>query len=89
MMHFPIWKVQNCIVHGVAKSQTQLNSFHSLTHMRTFNIKYFYNMSLFYSFILAACGILVPQPGIEPVPLHWEHGVLTTGPAQKSIPQWY
>ena len=27
----------------------------------------------------AACGILVPQPGIKPVPtLHWEHGVLTT-----------
>ena len=31
-----------------------------------------------------ACGILVPQPVIEPVPLHWKHGVLTTGPAGKS-----
>ena len=28
---------------------------------------------------------LVPQPGIEPVPLHWEHGVLTTGPPGKSL----
>ena len=30
----------------------------------------------------SACVILVPQPGIEPVPpasLHWESGVLTTG----------
>ena len=23
--------------------------------------------------------ILAPQPGIEPVPLHWKHRVLTTG----------
>ena len=30
------------------------------------------------------CGILVPRPGIEPVPLHWEHGVLATGPPGKS-----
>ena len=26
-----------------------------------------------------ACGMLVPWPGIEQVPLHWEHRVLTTG----------
>ena len=25
-----------------------------------------------------ACGILVPQPGIKPMPLFWECGVLTT-----------
>ena len=33
-----------------------------------------------------SCGMwaLVPQPGIEPRPLHWEHGVLTTGPPGKS-----
>ena len=29
-----------------------------------------------------ACGILVPQQGIEP--LHWKHTVLTTGPPGKS-----
>ena len=27
----------------------------------------------------AAYGILVPCPGIEPVPVHWKHGVLSTG----------
>ena len=27
----------------------------------------------------AACRILVPRPGTEPVPLQWKHGVLTTG----------
>ena len=32
-----------------------------------------------------ACGILVPQPGIKPVPLARKHGVLTTGPPGKSI----
>ena len=29
---------------------------------------------------------LVPWPGIEPRPLLWEHGVLTTGPPVKSLP---
>ena len=28
---------------------------------------------------------LVPWPGIEPGPLHWEHRVLTTGPPRKSL----
>ena len=31
-----------------------------------------------------ACGILVPQPGIAPVPLQWKHLVLTTGPPGNS-----
>ena len=35
-----------------------------------------------------ACGILIPQSGIEPRPLQWEHRVLTTGPAGKS-PELY
>lgn len=39
-------------------------------------------------FVLAyyhtAFGILVPQPGVEPVPLPWKHNILTTGPAGKS-----
>ena len=26
----------------------------------------------------------LPRPGIEPVPLQWKHGVLTTGPPGKS-----
>ena len=28
---------------------------------------------------------LVPWPGIKPRPLHWEHGVLDTGPQGKSL----
>ena len=31
-----------------------------------------------------ACRILVPQSGIEPMPLQWKLGVLTTGPPEKS-----
>ena len=33
-----------------------------------------------------ACGILVPQPGIEPAhSLHWKYKVLTPGPRGKSL----
>ena len=50
--------------------------------------------------LVAACGIFswgmrdpVPWPGIEPGPLHWERGVLATGPPGKSLayfskPNW-
>ena len=31
-----------------------------------------------------ACGISVPQPGLKPVPLHWQLRVLTTGLPGKS-----
>lgn len=30
------------------------------------------------------CGISVPQPGYNPLPLQWKHGVLTTGPPGES-----
>ena len=35
---------------------------------------------------IVGCGMweLVPCPGIEPSPLHWEHGILATGPPGKS-----
>ena len=33
----------------------------------------------------AACGILVPWPGIEPAPLHWKRRVLTSGLPGKSL----
>ena len=32
----------------------------------------------------AACGILVPRPGMEPAALQWKRWVLTTGPPGKS-----
>ena len=31
-----------------------------------------------------ACRSLVPQPGIEPIPLQWKCGNLTAGPPEKS-----
>ena len=32
-----------------------------------------------------ACRILVLQSGIEPEPLQWKQGVLTTGPTENSL----
>ena len=40
---------------------------------------------LFWSFDNEACGILVPQPGIELTPPESKHKVLTTGPPGKSL----
>ena len=39
---------------------------------------------LFFFFLpcLGACGTLIPQPGMEPYPLQWKCGVLTTGPRE-------
>ena len=36
-----------------------------------------------------ACGILVPQPGIEPTPLQWKHRVPTTGWPGKSCDLYF
>ena len=33
-----------------------------------------------------ACGILVPQPGIDPRSWQWKHLVLPTGPSENSLP---
>lgn len=38
----------------------------------------------FLAVLYTACRILVSGPGIEPRLLHWEHGVLVTGPPGKS-----
>ena len=50
---------------------------------------YFFYWSLvdffFFWLCFLVCGILVPQPGIEPVPLQWKCGVSTTGPPGKSL----
>ena len=39
---------------------------------------------MFWCFGHEACGILAPQPGIEPTPPALEGEVLTTGPSGKS-----
>ena len=40
----------------------------------------------FFFFLLhyAACRILGPRPGTEPLHPQWKHGILTTGPSGKS-----
>ena len=40
---------------------------------------------MFWFFGCEACGILAPQPGIEPAPPALEGKVLTTGPPRKSL----
>ena len=42
---------------------------------------------LFYVLVfgLEACGIIAPQPGIEPTPYALEGEILTTGPLGKSL----
>ena len=42
---------------------------------------------MFCFFGCEACGILAPQPGIEPTPPALEGEVLTTGPLGKSLSQ--
>ena len=34
-------------------------------------------------------GILIPQPGIEPIPLHERLGVLNTGTLGKALTFWF
>ena len=40
---------------------------------------------------LFSCGLwdVVPWPGMEPGPLHWEHGTLTTGPPSLCHPFFF
>ena len=49
----------------------------------------YFSLSLFFfsSFLVLQCNTwdLVPWPGIDPSPLHWEHGVLATGSPGKSL----
>ena len=35
--------------------------------------------------LVVACGILIPDQGSNPGPLHWERGDLATGPPRKSL----
>ena len=45
----------------------------------------FKNPFFFFWSCLTTCRILVPQPGIEPVPPAFRHRVFTTGPPGKSL----
>ena len=39
-----------------------------------------------YGILVVACGISVPDLGSNPGLLHWQSGILTTGPPGKSLP---
>ena len=39
---------------------------------------------IFFFFSVAAYRLYFTDPGLNPGPLHWEYGVLTTGPSRKS-----
>ena len=66
---------------------------HSLLHHILNQIFFFFFncLFLFFNFIFwpcrAACGILAPQPGIEPVSPVLEARISTTGPPEKSLSQ--
>ena len=63
------------IVHGVAKSQTQLST-RACMHACKMKEKAFFLFFFFFLFsfwlIQVACGISVPQSVIDPHPLQWK-----------------
>ena len=38
------------------------------------------------SVLAVVCGTYFPDQGLNPGPLHWEHGILAIGPPRKSLP---
>jgi len=87
-------------IHGVAKSRTRLSDwtdlclFCSNTFTWSLFTKVTHTCSLFFSsfwphlcFGCAACGILVPWPGLETWSQHWQYWVLTPRPPGNS-PCW-
>ena len=79
-----------CIVHGVAKSRTQLSNFHfhftftfTVSSMRPF---LFYLFIWVHQVLTAACGIYFPNMGSNLHPTrHWECEVLAIGPLGKFL----
>ena len=53
----------------------------TLYQVQEFPFYFYFDMRLFFSFRLycVACRVLVPQLGIKPCPLYWEHEIVTTG----------
>ena len=52
--------------------------------MRLFK-KYLFLFIWLYWVLVVACEILFPDQGLNPGPLHWEFGVLITGPLGKFL----
>ena len=55
-------------------------------HISLFNSCLKYYIYFIFLFIVA-CGFWFLGQGLNPGPLHWEHGVLTTGPSVCSVTQ--
>ena len=60
----------DCIVHGVAESQTRSSDSHWVLVVTR-------------ALLVVSCGIWFPDQGSNLGPLHWERGLLATGPAGK------
>ena len=56
---------------------------HKHTYMCVYVYIYIYIWLLW--ILVVASGILFPNQGLNPGPLHWRHRVLATGPAGKSL----
>ena len=62
------------------------------SHLSTSDVEHLFRpfMYLFFFFNLTTpglsctCRIYLPDQDLNPDPLHWEHGVLATGPPEKS-----
>ena len=58
-----------------------------MDHFKSLFIEFVTILLLFYLLVFGpeACGILAPQPGIEPAPPELEGEALTTGLPEKSL----
>ena len=59
-----------------------------MNHQTEYDHSYLLRNELLLLFIWpchVACGIIVPQQGLNPYPLQWKHRVLTTGQPGKSL----
>ena len=48
----------------------------------------FCSYTFFFWLYHMACGVLVFRPGMGPMPLHWKHGIITTGLPGKGLWQF-
>ena len=55
---------------------------HALPHHLClfFSVAGYESLLVAFELLVAACGIQFPDQGLNLDPLHWEHGVLATGP---------
>ena len=57
----------------------------TIPRLLNFASDYYFFFFLLCQVLIAACGIQFPDQGANLGPLHWELGVLVTGPPGKSL----